>query len=74
MAGRHKLLHCTHCGNQQRGSAGMDLHGTYYPLCHPDAGMDCYRLVTVYQHPAVDCPCALNVTGRATSTREGLGP
>ena len=41
---------CGHCGPPARGGAGVG----DTPLCHPDGGMDCYRLVTVYRHPT---PC-----------------
>jgi hypothetical protein len=30
--------------------------GREYDLCHPDDGLDCYRLVTVYKHPIDNCP------------------
>lgn len=39
----HKAT-CAHCANERRGYASVGVQ----PLCHPDAGMDCYRLVTVY--------------------------
>jgi hypothetical protein len=41
---------CAHCGFELLGyaSVGLDL------LCHPDFGIDCYRLVTIYHH---DIPC-----------------
>lgn len=38
--------HCAHCGTYR------DLLGGYAQgvrLCHPNVGMDCYRLVTVYK-------------------------
>lgn len=37
---------CAHCHGTLRGygSINDDL------LCHPDDGLDCYRLVTVYHH------------------------
>lgn len=38
---------CGHCGGLLLGWAMMN--DTY--LCHPDVGMDCYRLVTVYREP-----------------------
>lgn len=38
---------CGHCGNPQRGYSTHESK----PLCHPDDGMDCYQLVTVYGHP-----------------------
>lgn len=37
---------CGHCKRPMRGFAMAD--GVY--LCHPDVGMDCYHLVTVYGH------------------------
>jgi hypothetical protein len=41
------------CGHCQRPIRGMgSVGGTF--LCHPDDGMDCYRLVTLYGHPM---PC-----------------
>jgi hypothetical protein len=43
---------CDHCLRPMEGFAGVD--DRYY--CHPDDGMDCYHLVTVYRHPdACDC-------------------
>lgn len=42
---------CDHCGKPQRGSAGMSRGGEDYVLCHPDDGLDCYHLVTVYGEP-----------------------
>jgi hypothetical protein len=41
---------CGHCQRPMRGyaSAGTDW------LCHPDDGIDCYRLVTLYGHST---PC-----------------
>jgi len=43
---------CAHCGRPTRGFASMDEAW----LCHPDDGLDCYRLVTVYHHTT---PCGL---------------
>lgn len=45
---------CWHCGKPQRGyaSVGPAL------VCHPDDGLDCYRLVISGGHP-MPCPsCA----------------
>lgn len=42
---------CGHCEGPMRGYA----FAFNLPLCHPDAGPDCYHLVTVYRHPM---PCA----------------
>ncbi len=53
---------CSHCGGVMRGSAGLSLDGVHHPLCHPDTGMDCYRLVTVFKHPVTGCPCRLSWT------------
>lgn len=46
---------CGHCGEPQRGYASL----WGIPLCHPDEGLDCYRLVTVYGHgaPCLTQPC-----------------
>lgn len=55
---------CSHCGGAQLGSASVTHDGVRHDLCHPDTQLDgdrlvgeldCYRLVTVYQHPQVDC-------------------
>lgn len=43
---------CAHCHGPQIGSAYVDRQ----PLCHPDYGLDCYRLVTLYRH-AMPCSC-----------------
>lgn len=53
-----------------RGSAGITMHGLDYPLCHPDVGLDCYRLVTVYRHhlPCDACWALANVFPRETLT------
>ena len=47
-------LICAHCGGRQRGFAGMGAN----LLCHPDFGMDCYQMVTVYHHPMPCESCA----------------
>jgi len=39
-----------------RGNAGI-CDPEPKPLCHPDSGMDCYTLVTVYGH-GMPCDCA----------------
>lgn len=52
---------CSHCGLERVGNATITV--PYPPgirtfwLCHPDAGMDCYHRVTVYQHRIENCPC-----------------
>ncbi len=52
---------CSHCGGPQQGSAGISWGIVHYDLCHPDEGMDCYHLVTVYRHPVVGCPCVMGI-------------
>ena len=39
--------HCHHCGRSGQTYGRLSNH----PLCHPNVGMDCYRLVTVYHEP-----------------------
>jgi hypothetical protein len=48
---------CGHCSQPQRGFASVTYAGAPMPLCHPDDGPDCYRLVTVYHHPT-PCDCS----------------
>lgn len=43
---------CAHCGREVSGYAAVNGQ----QLCHPDYGLDCYRLVTIYKHP-MPCPC-----------------
>jgi hypothetical protein len=38
---------CAHCGKV--GETYGQLNSS--PLCHPNVGMDCYRLVTIYHEP-----------------------
>lgn len=45
------MTNCDHCGREQRGYAQLYREGKNYALCHPDEGLDCYRLVTVYGEP-----------------------
>lgn len=52
---------CAHCQRVQAGYGMVtvkDASGTIrdQPLCHPDQGLDCYRLVTIYRHP-MPCGC-----------------
>jgi hypothetical protein len=48
---------CAHCGKQFEVGGSLTIGGTLnkgsvtYPLCHPNEGGDCYRLVTVYGEP-----------------------
>lgn len=54
---------CAHCQGPQIGMAAVgDNNGGTRMLCHPDYGLDCYRLVTVYGH---GMPC--NCRGETTS-------
>lgn len=39
---------CAHCGKQFRIGGSLYRDGSTYPLCHPNEGLDCYHLVTVY--------------------------
>ena len=48
---------CAHCREPMQGYATIG--GRW--LCHPDAGLDCYRLVTVYGHPMPCFQCASTV-------------
>ncbi|TDC34205.1 hypothetical protein E1211_17815 [Micromonospora sp. 15K316] len=45
---------CGHCRTPMRGYARL---GDIW-LCHPDDGLDCYRMVTLYGHGAPCFPCA----------------
>lgn len=42
---------CAHCGRPGPMHASLLRGGRTFPLCHPDDGLDCYRLVTVYSEP-----------------------
>lgn len=53
---------CAHCRRVQVGRAGITIRNpetgvglAEMALCHPDYGLDCYRLVTVHGH-AMPCP------------------
>lgn len=39
---------CAHCGKRFQVGGSLTRDGKTYPLCHPDEGLDCYHLVTVY--------------------------
>lgn len=52
---------CAHCSGPQNGSASVTQYDdarkpVHKPLCHPDYGMDCYSLVSVYGH-SMPCQC-----------------
>lgn len=58
---------CGHCDGEVRGFAraqGKD-------LCHPDSGLDCYRLVTVYGH---ELPCYACADVRVLEDEQRRGP
>lgn len=42
------MYSCAHCGTRFRYGGFLHRDGVTYPLCHPNEGLDCYRLVTVY--------------------------
>lgn len=47
---------CAHCAQPMRGMASLTRDGEHHWLCHPDEGMDCYHLVTVWRHePTTKC-------------------
>jgi hypothetical protein len=47
---------CAHCHGIMRGLASVGPE----PVCHPDSGLDCYRLVTVYRH-GLHCHTCMDV-------------
>lgn len=49
-------LHCAHCGGTARGYAKVGDRR----LCHPNEGVDCYHLVTVYKHEMPCVPCTIS--------------
>lgn len=55
------MLICAHCSEPMRGRASFN----GLPLCHPDKGVDCYHLVTVYGHamPCSNPACVLSRGG-----------
>lgn len=52
MTGPQAQPDCAHCGLPVKG------YGTFgdAKLCHPDIGLDCYHLVTLYRHQS---PCEI---------------
>jgi hypothetical protein len=53
-----RVVICAHCKQPQRGRASICIDDDLFYLCHPNEGMDCYRLVTIYQHTlSGPCPC-----------------
>lgn len=46
-------MYCGHCERDLAGNgpfAIIYMKDKIISLCHPDGGMDCYHLVTVYHH------------------------
>lgn len=43
-------VRCEHCSGIALGYATVTFDGKAYRVCHPDTGLDCYKLVTVYGH------------------------
>jgi hypothetical protein len=65
-----ETITCGHCLGPMRGHAAIsDASGETW-LCHPDQGLDCYRLVTLYGHPT---PCATCGTRGSQGDFEGRG-
>jgi hypothetical protein len=50
------LQRCHHCWGPVKGWASFDGNA----LCHPDFGLDCYHLVTVYDHEMA-CPQCVDI-------------
>ncbi len=48
------IIICGHCRQRAIGHASVGK----VRVCHPDSGMDCYRLVTVYRHWMPCRPCS----------------
>jgi hypothetical protein len=42
---------CAHCGRPGPMHASLMRGGRNHPLCHPNDGLDCLRLVTIYGEP-----------------------
>lgn len=58
---------CAHCGQPARGMA----HVGDDRLCHPDSGMDCYHLVTVWGHQRTGAleTCSKCISDKAERSR-----
>jgi len=50
-ARRSEMKTCAHCGEQFRHGASLTTPEGHWDLCHPDEGLDCYHLVTVWREP-----------------------
>lgn len=60
---------CSHCLRPMAGFASLNDD----PLCHPDEGIDCYHLVTVYKHemPCTSCRENERIKALAWAALEG---
>lgn len=54
---------CEHCGGQRQGYGVIKGK----KVCHPDVGMDCYHLVTVYGHEMPCKNCINTLTAQVTN-------
>ena|SRR5688500_5123412 len=59
------MLTCEHCGGRRVGYGVV----AGKKVCHPDIGMDCYHLVTVYGH---EMPCKTCVSTSVTQVTQLL--
>ncbi len=57
---------CAHCSYPPTGVARIWRDGTSRVLCHPDIGLDCYDLVTVWGHtmPCMRRDCLIRSADR----------
>jgi len=60
----NELTICSHCKQPLRGHGSVtSAPGEVDELCHPNEGMDCYHLVTLYKHPMPCWSCIRYVAG-----------
>lgn len=59
---------CAHCLQPTKGRGYGSVNSK--PLCHPDAGLDCYHLVTVYRHTMPCAHPACRASARTRTARE----
>lgn len=43
-------VRCVHCSGIVLGYSTLDVDNKTYRVCHPNTGLDCYKLMTVYSH------------------------
>lgn len=53
-------IRCEHCTGVVLGYATVYFDGKSYSVCHPNTGLDCYKLVTLYHHGS-QCYCCREV-------------